>query len=158
MNTYQRVFGTGPRGLLISGLLLGGTWYLAPLAGLPSVHGVPLVGGISLAVAVVLTAALVGWSLKSLPVEARGQSLIVGGAFHYFRHPLYAAFLLFFNFGLALWFDNALYLVWALAQHPVWHLNIRGEEALMRDAFPGDYEAYCETTGRFFPRLRGLTR
>lgn len=153
MNTYQRVFGTGPRGLLISGLLLGATAYLVPKAGVSSVHGIPLVGGVSLAVAVVLTAALVVWSVKSLPVEARGKQLIDTGAFRYFRHPLYAAFLLFFNFGLALYLDNWLYVIWAAAQHPVWHLNIRGEEALMRAAFPEEYEEYCKTTGRFFPRL-----
>ena len=153
MNTYEKIFGTGPRGLLFSALLLGATAYLVPHVGLPSVHGIPLVGWISLGVSVVLTAALVVWSVKSLPVDARGERLVDTRAFRYFRHPLYAAFLLFFNFGLALYLDNWLYVIWALAQHPVWHLNIRGEEALMRTAFPGEYEEYCKTTGRFFPKL-----
>ena len=153
MNTYQRIFGTGPRGTVVSTLLLGAAAYLVPVTGLPAVHGVPLVGGISLGVSVALTFALVVWSVKSLPVEARGERLVDTGAFRYFRHPLYAAFLLFFNFGLALYLDNWLYVVWAVAQHPVWHLNIRGEEALMRTAFPGEYERYCAKTGRFFPRL-----
>ena len=44
VNAYERVFGTGPRGTLISVLLLGATAYLLPIVGLPSVHGVPLVG------------------------------------------------------------------------------------------------------------------
>ena len=42
---------------------------------------------------------------------------------------------------------------WAVLLHPVWHWNIRSEEQLMCDAFPGEYEAYCAKTGRFFPKL-----
>jgi len=153
MNTYQRIFGTGPRGTVISGALLGAALFLEPKAGLPSVHGDPMAGGGSFAVSLALTVALVVWSVRSLPVEVRGKGLVDTGAFRYFRHPLYAAFLLFFNFGLAVYLDNWIYVVWAVAQYPVWHPNIRGEEAPMREAPPGEYEAYRESTGRFLPRL-----
>ena len=36
MNTYDRIFGTGPRGLLISLALLAVAWHLESMAGLPS--------------------------------------------------------------------------------------------------------------------------
>lgn len=154
MNTYQRLFGTGPRGLAISLLLLGGTVGLVRAVGPRPMHDSRAVGASALAIGVVLTVLLVVWSVRSLPVEDRGTRLTVGGAFRWFRHPLYAAFLLFFDFGLALFLDDWHYVAWAALQHPVWHLNVRGEEALMRDAFPADYPAYCAKTGRFFPRLR----
>lgn len=155
MNRTQRLFGTGPRGLAVSVALLALTAYLAPLVQLPALHGEPALGQVALALASLLTLALVVWSVRSLPVTERGRSLATGGAYRYVRHPLYAAFLLFFDFGLAVYLDNWLYVLWALLLHPVWHLNIRGEEALMREAFAEEYDAYCAVTGRFFPRLHG---
>ena len=71
---------------------------------------------------------LLAWSVRSLPPADRGQRLVVEEAFRYFRHPLYAAFLTFFNFGLAVLLNSWLYVVWAVVLHPLWHLNVRGEE------------------------------
>jgi protein-S-isoprenylcysteine O-methyltransferase Ste14 len=65
---------------------------------------------------------------------------------------LYAAFLTFFNFGLAVLLNSWLYVAWALVLHPLWHLNIRGEEALMKEQFPSAYDDYRVRTGRFVPR------
>ena len=98
------------------------------------------------------TVVLLVWSVRSLPPSDRGQRLVVEGAFRYFRHPLYAAFLTFFNFGLAVLLNSWLYVVWALVLHPLWHLNVRAEEALMNQQFPDAYDDYCIRTGRFVPR------
>ncbi len=153
MNSYQRIFGTGPRGAVISVALLVLTGYLEPVLALPVIHGRDYVGGVVFIVSIILTIGLIGWSVKSLPPNERGRKLVTEGAFKWFRHPLYGAFLLFFNFGLALLLDNWIYLLWAVLQFPVWHLNIAGEEALVRDAFGEEYDNYCRVTGRFFPRI-----
>lgn len=153
MNSYERIFGTGPRGTLISLALLALAWRLEELSGLPGItpHGV--FRGLFFAATSLATCALLVWSLRTLPPRSRGTSLITTGAFRYLRHPLYAAFLSCFNFGLALLLNNWIYVVWAILLHGVWHWNIRREERLMQRQFPQDYDTYCKTTGRFVPRL-----
>ena len=96
------------------------------------------------------------WSVKSLPPAARGKDLVTTGPFRYLRHPLYAALLSCFNFGLAVILNNWIYIVWAVLLHGVWHWNIRSEEELMNQAFPKDYPEYCKVTGRFIPRISSL--
>jgi protein-S-isoprenylcysteine O-methyltransferase Ste14 len=73
--------------------------------------------------------------------------------FKYVRHPLYAAFLDFFDFGLAVLLNNWIYIIWAVLLHPVWHLLINKEEEDLKKIFPGEYEEYCKNTGRFIPRI-----
>jgi hypothetical protein len=51
------------------------------------------------------------------------------------RHPLCAAFLSMFNFGLAIHLNGYIYILWAVLLHPVWHYVIRYEEQLMIDTF-----------------------
>lgn len=153
MTPYQRTFGTGPRGLLL-GLLslsivywLNGYWNLSPLHGSRHFSVISLTGG------TLLTAAIVVWSLVALPPSRRGRALVTAGPFRYVRHPLYAAFLIGFNLGLAIFMDGWLFLAWAALQYPLWHLNIAGEECLLREQFGSSYKDYCQTTGRFLPRL-----
>lgn len=153
LSTYQRFFGTGPRGLALALASFALAVMAAPALGLGAVHGNALFGKMALGASALITVAIVFWSVKSLPPEARGRKLTTTGAFKYFRHPLYAAFLLGFIWGFALYLDNWVYLLWAALQFPLWHWNIGGEERLMQGVFPGEYEAYCAKTGRFFPRF-----
>ena len=151
MNTYQRIFGTGPRGLIISTLLLLLAFFAAPYTDMPAIiqHNEIRIWGAG--ILTFLTIVVVLWSVKSLPPVDRGKRLVTTGAFAWFRHPLYAAFLSFFNFGLALFLNNRIYLLWAVAQHPVWHWNMRAEENLVREVFGKEYEAYTQRTSRFLP-------
>lgn len=153
MNWFQRIFGSGPLGALISLLLLVASAWLAS-----RFDHLQITAHINLRFAVFATLSLVTlliviWSLKSLPIADRGKTLTTTGAFRYFRHPLYGAFLSFFNFGLAVFLNNWIFILWAVVQHPVWHWMIRGEEKLMEEAFPGEYREYAARTGRFFPRI-----
>ncbi|NNL76693.1 MAG: isoprenylcysteine carboxylmethyltransferase family protein [Desulfobacterales bacterium] len=151
MNNFQRIFGTGPRGLLFSLTLLFLTYLLEPVVGLPQIHSSYSFGVIIFGFSIVLTFIVIVWSTKSLHPNQRGRELITSGAFKYFRHPLYAAFLIFFNLGLALFLNNYVYVIWAILQHVVWHINIIGEERLMNNTFPEKYRQYCKKTGRFIP-------
>ena len=153
MNTYERIFGAGPRGLLISLALLALAWQLESFAGLPiiipsfcarwAVFVLTLVGAVFVVV----------WSIKSLPPAKRGKKLITNGIYRYLRHPLYAAFVSCLNFGLAVLLNNWIYIIWAVLVHGIWHWNIESEEKLMRREFPQKYEEYCQITGRFIPRI-----
>jgi len=51
------------------------------------------------------------WNLVSLSPNDRGTRLLTGGVFRYFRHPLYAAFLLFIDFGVVCYFNHWIYLI-----------------------------------------------
>ena len=158
MNTYERIFGAGPRGLLISLALLALTWQVETAFGLPGISDSQAVRWVAFGSSAVGTLLLAGWSAKSLPPATRGKELVTAGPYRYVRHPVYAAFLSCFNFGLAVFLNNWIYVAWAVLLHGVWHWNVRSEEKLMAAAFPDEYPEYCRSTGRFVPRLRSLLR
>ena len=153
MNTYERIFGAGPRGFLISLALLALAWQLESAAGLPSITASYLARWVVFVLTVVGAVFVVVWSLKSLPPATRGKELVTNGIYRYLRHPLYAAFLSCLNFGLAVLLNNWIYIIWAVLVHGIWHWNIESEEKLMRREFPTEYEEYCQITGRFIPRI-----
>jgi protein-S-isoprenylcysteine O-methyltransferase Ste14 len=158
LTPYQRIFGAGPRGALISTLSFGLAAALENWLNLPPLHGSTPFGIAGLALGVVLTTAIVTWSLYALPPEARGRGLVTAGPFRYVRHPLYAAFLGPFDFGLALFLDGWIFLAWAALQYPLWHLNVAAEEKLMHGEFGSEYAVYCRRTGRFLPKLQIFAR
>ncbi len=153
MKTYDRLFGSGPTGMISSILLLILAKWLEGKVDAPSLGLSPWLSRYIFLFSGILCAVILAWSVRSLPPEERGRNLCQTGAFKYFRHPLYAAFLSCFNFGLALYLNNLIYLIWAILLHPLWHVVIKREENLMRGQFGEAYEAYCAKTGRFFPRL-----
>jgi protein-S-isoprenylcysteine O-methyltransferase Ste14 len=149
----RRIFGSGPAGTLASIALLLVAAFLQrrldwPGLGLP--HGLRLS---VLSAGILATIVLVAWSVRSLPVDSRGRELCTSGPFARLRHPLYAAFLLFFCPALAIYLDHGVYIAWAVALHPVWHAVIRGEEALMASQFGDEWHRYAARTGRFIPRV-----
>ena len=153
MNLYQRIFGAGPLGTFISVLLLLVSVWLAKLFDHLQITSNAELRGVVFGLLSLVTLLIIAWSIRSLPPGERGNTLATSGAFRYFRHPLYGAFLSFFNFGLAVFLNNWIFIGWAIMQHPVWHRIVRGEEKLMEKAFPGDYQEYAASTGRFFPRI-----
>jgi protein-S-isoprenylcysteine O-methyltransferase Ste14 len=158
MNTYERIFGAGPRGLLISLALLALAWQLEAAVGLPNITASHMARWVVFGLTVAGAICVVLWSVKSLPPAARGKELVTTGPYRYLRHPVYAAFLSCLNFGLAVLLNNWIYIIWAVLLHGVWHWNVRTEEELMSRAFPKAYPEYCKLTGRFVPRIWSLQR
>ena len=97
VNTYERIFGAGPRGLLISLALLALTWQVETAFGLPDISDSHAVRWVVFGLSAVGTLLLAGWSAKSLPPATRGKELVTAGPYKYVRHPVYAAFLSCFN-------------------------------------------------------------
>jgi len=154
MNNFNRIFGSGPKGLLISLVLLYFSFYLKDLLGIPKIFNDQIFIRQSIfGLLTIASIAVIIWSLISLNPNLRGKTLVTTGALKYFRHPLYAAFLSFFNFGLAILLNNWIFIFWAILLHPIWHLLVAEEEKTLKATFPNDYEKYCKNTGRFFPRL-----
>lgn len=154
MNNFNRIFGSGPKGLLISLALLYLSFYLRDFFNTPKIFSGHVFARQSIFwILTIISIAVIVWSLVSLNPKLRGKTLVTTGALKYFRHPLYAAFLSFFDFGLAILLNNWIFVVWAVILHPIWHLLIAEEEKALKSVFPGEYEKYCENTGRFFPKL-----
>lgn len=149
----QRVFGVGPFGSVLSVALL----FLAVLLARATPGGWMAVSDnarvVALNVGAVGAFALIWWSLRTLKPKQRGHVLCTTGPFRFVRHPLYASFLSWFNFGFAIYLGHWAFLAWALALHPVWHRVIRKEERVMEDQFGQAWRDYAARTGRFFPRL-----
>lgn len=152
MSGYRRIFGAGPLGLAVSLALLVLVSWAAPRSGLPQLGLPTSLRVAALAAASLATVAIIVWSVRSLPVHDRGRALCTRGAFRWVRHPLYAAFLSIFNPALALFLDHWLYIVWAIALHPLWHWLIKAEEGPMLTRFGDEYREYANHTGRFIPR------
>ncbi|OGG95285.1 MAG: hypothetical protein A2527_08940 [Candidatus Lambdaproteobacteria bacterium RIFOXYD2_FULL_50_16] len=153
MRGYERLFGAGPKGALISLVGTALTFYFQAQLQLGQIHGSPTLGLAFLMIGVLGCVSLILWSVKALPVEKRGRELTILGPFKWLRHPLYAGFIGPFGLGLALWADDWSFLIFLTALHPVWHLIIQSEERLMLQEFGEDYRQYCAQTGRFIPRL-----
>ncbi len=152
MNSYDRIFGSGPKCTFISMVLFILAYYVEEVVSLPRIFIYDVVRYSFFGVFTLAGSALVVWSLYSLPPKERGRRLVVSGAFKYFRHPLYAAFLLCFSMGFSFLLNSWIYLVWSLVLFPFWSMIVRSEEKLMRNVFGKEYEDYCEKTGRFFPK------
>lgn len=153
MNRYDRLFGSGPRGALVSISLFVPIYLGEDVIALPEITGNEIFRYVSFVLFALVSLFIIVWSLKSLPPKERGKKLVTTGAFRYFRHPLYAAFVSFFDFGFAIFMNNWIYILWALLMIPIWHLNIRREEELMKKEFGREYIDYCARTGRFFVKI-----
>lgn len=150
---FSKIFGSGPMGLVISLALLYGSYILHTRFNLPEISQHQSILNTVFYISVVLTFLIVLWSVVSLPATDRGNRLCTAGAFRYVSHPLYAAFLSVFNFGLAFYLNGYIFIVWAILQHAIWHYLIRYEEHLMEDLFGDEYREYRNRTGRFVPKL-----
>lgn len=150
----SKIFGSGPAGLLISVVLFFIAYWLNERIDPTPLSNSQLLLNCVFLVSVLMTLVMIIWSVKSLPAKERGNKLSTRGAFKYVRHPLYAAFLSIFDFGLAVYLNSYIFIVWAVLLHPVWHYVVRYEERLMVEIFGQSYVDYQERTGRFIPRLR----
>ena len=151
--SFNKFFGSGPVGFLVSLLLLFIARWLDLQIDLPPLSNNEFLLKTIFLVSGLVTLFIIIWSLKSLPVAKRGNKLCTTGAFKYVRHPFYAAFLTVFSFGLAIYLNSYIYIVWAVLLHPIWAYLVRPEEQLMIDLFGEAYLEYKKKTGRFVPRL-----
>jgi protein-S-isoprenylcysteine O-methyltransferase Ste14 len=152
MNSYLRLFGSGPIGVLCTlGLTGFFDWYQGNHSSRPI--GLPIsIRYLVLAVGAIGMLGGIVWSLRSLPAAERGRALCTGGAYRWVRHPLYASFITVGAPGLTIFLDDWLGLLWLGALHLIWHLVITLEERVMIAEFGAEYLAYAKHTGRFVPR------
>ena len=88
----------------------------------------------------------------SVTLEVReGHQLVTQGVYAHVRHPMYASFLLW-GITQALLIPNWIAgLAGLVAVMALYAVRQSREEAMMRDTFGADYDAYCARTKRLVP-------
>ena len=85
------------------------------------------------------------------------QYLVTNGPYRWVTHPMYTAFYLLHVAAFLLtanWFIGA---TWLTGLTAIISLRVNREEAMLLARFGEAYSSYAETTGRFLPRIKGLT-
>ncbi|WP_042883687.1 methyltransferase family protein [Cupriavidus necator] len=95
---------------------------------------------------------VLGHRFSGLVAIQPGHTLVTTGIYGVIRHPSYLGFLVS-SFGWVLGFRSGVGVVLTLLMVPVLTARIRAEEALLRDQFGEQYEAYCAKTWRMVPGI-----
>jgi protein-S-isoprenylcysteine O-methyltransferase Ste14 len=120
-------------------------------------------GAVLVGVALELASLLLFWAAIRASREARlrlafdtenPDSLVTDGPYRYLRHPFYTSYQIFWSgWAIAVWSPWALAPLLAIVI--VYVAAARGEERKFeKTALAGDYRAYKQRTGFFWPRFR----
>jgi protein-S-isoprenylcysteine O-methyltransferase Ste14 len=90
------------------------------------------------------------WHQDGLPREVTTK-----GPYHYIRHPIYSAYILYFFGALLIAFNWYMLVVVVFGITTLNYTARQEEKQLLGSTLSSGYEAYMKTTGRFFPRLLG---
>ena len=150
---YNNIFGSGPTGILTTGLL----WVLAlqinTLVSIPEMHIAPIFRWVLILLFSIDAAVLLVWSHIILPPSVRAKTLITEGPYQFVRHPIYAAFIWSGTGIMAMTYKSWLLIVFVIPIHIFWVWHVQKEEKHMIDKFGSAYADYIKTTGQFFPRF-----
>jgi protein-S-isoprenylcysteine O-methyltransferase Ste14 len=151
MQTFDRIFGSGPRihltilSLAVIIYLLRAKFSWAAL--------VPDEGSL-LTLAIVMLACWIIvwiWALGSLGRKI-GLQVLQSGPYRFVRHPMYSTEM-FFGWAIILFILNTWLAIPAfLLTLLLANSFVRYEEEMMEEQFGDDWKAYAKKTSRFFPR------
>ncbi len=153
LNRYQKIFGVGPLGALLSILFLGFAWLVDWWLGHPQILTDPRPIKYVALVLFVLGLCLHFWTVSTLRHWWKEDELCTHGPYKYLRHPMYAAWISFVGLALALGLNSWVILIWSVLLHPIWHLLVAKEERIMENVFGDKYRQYLARTSRFVPRF-----
>jgi protein-S-isoprenylcysteine O-methyltransferase Ste14 len=89
-------------------------------------------------------------------VTRQNARLVTSGPYRWVRHPLYLMGLISY-IGFALLAENWFIALFTFLAFALLAIRARKEEARLIEKFGDEYRSYMKITGRFFPRLTGLT-
>ncbi len=106
---------------------------------------------------VIWTFSHLGKNLTDTVVTRKEHTLVTGGPYRFVRHPFYVTFLLFAIGGSL---ASANWFLFAAGCVPIAFIvaRTRIEEKKLTERFGDEYRNYMARTGRFVPRLRGVSR
>jgi protein-S-isoprenylcysteine O-methyltransferase Ste14 len=120
-----------------------------------------LASGIALAICGMVLAITsmrtLGRALTPTPVPLEGAGLRTSGSYRFVRHPIYSALLLI-TLGFVIAVGSLASWVWALVIVGFFWGKSRWEDTLLRENYPGEWDAWASRTGALIPRLRRTRR
>ena len=158
INKYQKIFGVGPIGLLISFVLLVVFWLVDRGLGHVKILSQP---ALSTAAGLSLLVIWIGWhasAIRTIRTWWDRDRLCTSGPYRFVRHPMYAGAVFLVAPAVALLFNSWVIFLWPVFLYPVWSFLVRHEEKMMLAFFGDDYRRYAARTGRLFPRVVRLDR
>jgi len=145
------LFGSGPACFITGIILILIIHYLELLLKMPKMNISDSLSNVIFAVSIILTLAIMIWGFASLPIKKRGKELVTDKAFVYFRHPIYAAFLDFFVFGLGFYMKSLFILIFGVVLIFICGIIVEKEEEYLISQFGQKYRDYQKRTKRFIP-------
>lgn len=150
---YQRIFGSGPTGIIVTIVIWTAALQLEGLLVIPKIHMAVTFQWIMFGFFVIDATITILWSFWVLPPKKWGTFLVTKGPFHLVRHPLYSAFIWNGTGMVAMGFRSWVVLFSVILVNFFWTWHIRKEENYMLELFGEEYRRYMEKTGQFFPRF-----
>lgn len=154
-NRYQKLFGVGPVGLLISVALFFLAWLLDRRFGGLEIFPRPQVAR---ATGFVLTGLWIcwhAWAIRTIRMWWMHDRLCTEGPFRLVRHPMYAGAIFLAGFGVAFLLNSWAAILCPVALYPILSLLVLKEEKMMKEFFGTEYEQYAARTGRLIPKFFG---
>jgi len=153
MTKIKKLFGSGPRCVLVGVLFLTAVYSAELYLNLPKMPISDFTSELIFGISIILTCVALLWALISLPINKRGKELVTHGAFKYVRHPLYASFLDFFVFGLAFYFKSYSLIFAGFILFFICGKLVEKEEKFVVTLFGEKYEEYRKHTKKFIPKI-----
>ena len=150
---YNKIFGSGPIGVLTTVLLWVVALQISTWVSIPEMHIAPIFRWVLILLFSIDAAVLLVWSHIILPPSVRAKTLITKGPYQFVRHPIYAAFIWSGTGIMAMTYKSWLLIVFVIPIHIFWVWHVQKEEKHMIDKFGSAYADYIKTTGQFFPRF-----
>jgi len=158
MTRYQKFFGSGPLGAVISIVFLLLFWWLDGFLHHPLLTDQVTFIRILGIFFILMGLGIHAWTFMTLRKWWVDNQLCQSGPFKYVRHPMYTGWIVFIVSGLSIYLNSWVFLMWPLAIHPIWHLLATQEEKILNELFGDEYRLYSEHIGRFIPKGFSMNR
>ena len=156
MKKFNLKKGVGFLNALISIIFFIIAFTLKDVCSLPEIFSNRLLPNILFFISIFIMIFIFVWSKNTLPHEKRANQLCTSGPYKFIRHPIYAAIVSNLNFGIALFLNNYIFLIWAIVVYIIWFILVDYEEQYLAKIFPNEYYAYKKRTGKFLPKFSYL--
>jgi protein-S-isoprenylcysteine O-methyltransferase Ste14 len=153
ISKYQKLFGVGPLGLLISLTMLFLLWLLDKDFGHVEISSwiktIRIIGIILFA----LWICWHSWCIRTISRWWRHDQLCTTGPYRFVRHPIYSGGILLASVAVALILNSWIMLALPILMHVLYSVLVRKEESMMEAVFGEEYKRYAAQTGRLFPKI-----
>jgi protein-S-isoprenylcysteine O-methyltransferase len=153
ISRYQKLFGVGPLGMLISMVLLGLLWLLDRVLHHVEMSRQPEMIRIIGSILILFWICWHSWCTRTISRWWRHDQLCTSGPYRFVRHPIYAGGVLLASTGAALLLNSWIMLPLPVIMFVLYSILVRKEETMMMAVFGDEYKQYAAHTGRLFPRI-----